>query len=122
MDDLFGRLAADLGVDRAATEMAVGILLRFQKERPAEKVCAVIPHTPGVGTVTPRSNPRSRPAKMFGARGSRMGFTSSVKAVGLSADRIDAVIRESAGAARENSRHEAVGGIARAVPCHSFDV
>ena len=81
MDDLFGRLAADLGVDRAATEMAVGILLRFQKERPA---------------VT--------------------------EAVGLSADRIDAVIRESAGAARENSRDEAVGGIARAVPCHSFDV
>jgi hypothetical protein len=122
MDDLFGRLAADLGVDRAATEMAVGILLRFQKERPAEKVCAVIPPTPGVGTVTPRSNPRSRPAKMFGARGSRMGFTSSVEAVGLSADRIDAVIRESAGAARENSRDEAGGGIARAVPCHSFDV
>jgi len=61
MDDLFGRLAADLGVDRAATEMAVGILLRFQKERPPEKVC-------------------------------------------------------------ENSRDEAVGGIARAVPCHSFDV
>ena len=122
MDDLFGRLAADLGVDRAATEMAVGILLRFQKERPPEKVCAVIPHTPGIGTVTPMSNPRSGPAKMFGARGSRMGFTSSVKAVGLSADRFDAVIRESAGAARENSRDEAVGGIARAVPCHSFDV
>ena len=52
MDDLFGRLVADLGVDRAATEMAVGILLQFQKERPAEKVCAVIQHTPGVGMVT----------------------------------------------------------------------
>ena len=121
MDDLFGRLAADLGVDRAATEMAVGVLLRFQKERPAEKVCAVIPHTPGVGTVTPRSNPRSGPAKMFGARGSRMG-TSSARAVGLSADHIDAVIREPAGGACENSRDASVGGIARAVPCYSFDV
>jgi hypothetical protein len=121
MDDLFGRLAADLGVDRAATEMAVGILLRFQKERPAEKVCAVIPHTPGVGTVTPMSNPRSSPAKRSGARGSRMG-TSSARAVGPSAEHIDAVIRKSAGDARENSRDAAVGGIARAVPCHSFDV
>ena len=102
--------------------MAIGILLRFQKEGPAEKVCAVTQHTPAFGTVVPISNPRSSPANMFGARGSRMGFTSSVKAVGLSADRIDAVIRESAGAARQNSRDEAVGGIARPVPCHSFDV
>lgn len=121
MDDLSGRLVADLGVDRAATEMAVGILLRFQKETPAEKVCAVIQHPSGVGTAMPMSNPRSSPAERSGARGSRMG-TSSARAVGLSADHIDAVIRESAGDARQNSRDAAVGGIARAVPCHSFDV
>jgi hypothetical protein len=120
MNDLFGRLVADLGVDRAATEMAVGILLRFQKERPAEKVCAVIQYPPGVGMAMPMSNPRSSPAKTSGARGSRMGTSS--RAVGLCADHIDAVIRKPAGDARENSRDSAVGGIARAVPCHSFDV
>jgi len=48
--------------------------------------------------------------------------TSSARAVGLSADHIDAVISEPAGDAHENSRDAAVGGIARAVPCHSFDV
>ena len=120
MNDLFGRLVADLGVDRAATEMAVGILLRFQKERPAEKV-AVIQHPPGVGMAMPMSDPRSSPAERSGARGSRMG-TSSARAVGLSADHIDAVIREPAGDACENSRDASVGGIARAVPCPSFDV
>ena len=102
--------------------MAIGILLRFQKEGPAEKVCAVTQHTPAFGTVVPISNPRSSPANMFGARGSRMGFITSVKTVGLSADHIDAVISESAGSARENSRDDAVGGIVGAVPCHSFDV
>jgi hypothetical protein len=120
MNDLFGRLVADLGVDRAATEMAVGILLRFQKERPPEKVCA-IQHPPGVGMAMPMSAPRSSSAERSGARGSRMG-TSSARAVGLSADHIDAVIREPAGDACENSRDASVGGIARAVPCHSFDV
>jgi len=119
MSDLFGRLVADLGVDRAATEMAVGILLRFQKERPPEKVCAVIQQPPGVGVALPMSDPRSSPAKRSGARGSR---TASASAVGLSADHIDAVIREPAGDACENSRDASVGGIARAVPCHSFDV
>ena len=54
MDDLFGRLVADLGVDRAATEMAVGILLRFQKERPAEKVL--------------RHSSNTRPASAWGCR------------------------------------------------------
>ena len=121
MDDLFGRLAADLGVDRAATEMAVGILLRFQKERPAEKVCAIIQHPPGVGMAKPMSAPRSSPAERSGARGTRMG-TSSGRALGLRADHIDAVIREPAGDACENSRGASVGGIARAVPCYSFDV
>lgn len=121
MSDLFGRLVADLGVDRAATEMAVGILLRFQKERPPEKVCAVIQHPPGVGMALPMSDPCSSPAERSGARGSRTG-TLSARAVGLSADHIDAVIREPAGDACENSRDAAVGGIARAVPCYSFDV
>lgn len=121
MNDLFGRLVADLGVDRAATEMAVGILLRFQKERPAETVFAIIQHPPGVGMGMPMSNPRSSPAERSGARGSRMG-TSSARAVGLSAEHIDAVIREPAGDACENSRGAAVGGISRAVPCYSFDV
>ena len=102
--------------------MAVGILLRFQKEGPSEIVQTAVQCTPGAGVVTPVSHPRSSPAEMFGARGSRMGFTTSVKTVGLSADHIDAVISESAGSARENSRDDAVGGIVGAVPCHSFDV
>jgi hypothetical protein len=101
--------------------MAVGILLRFQKERPPEKVCAVIQHPPGVGMALPMSDPCSSPAARSGARGSRTG-TSSASAVGLCADHVDAVIREPAGDARENSRDSAVGGTARAVPRHSFDV
>jgi hypothetical protein len=39
MDELIGRLVADVGVDRTAAETAVGIILDFLvKEGPADKM------------------------------------------------------------------------------------
>ena len=101
--------------------MAVGILLPFQKERSAAIVRAGIQRTPGDGAVTPARRPRSSPADMFGARGSLMGFVTTMMAAGLSADHVPAGLRAPFGLARKDSRDDAFGGIAGTVPGNSFD-
>jgi hypothetical protein len=48
MDELVGRLVANVGVDRGAAEKAVGIILDFlRKEGPPDKVQALIDRLPG---------------------------------------------------------------------------
>ena len=101
--------------------MAVGILLRFQKERPAAIVRAVIQRMPGADVATPARPSRSRQADMFGARGSLMGFVTTMMAAGLSADHVPAGLRAPFGLARKVSRDDAFGGIAGTVPGNSFD-
>ena len=101
--------------------MAVGILLRFQKERSAAIVRVVIQRTPGTGALTPARRPRSSPPHMFGARVSLMGFVTTMMAAGLSADHVPAGLRAPLGLARKDSRDDAFGGIAGTVPCNRFD-
>ena len=100
--------------------MAVGILLRFQKERSAAIVTAVIQRMP-TGALTPARCPRSNPAHMFGARGSLMGFIATMMAAGLSADHVPTGLRAPFGLARKDSRDDAFGAIAGTVPGNSFD-
>ena len=48
MDELIGRLVADIGIDRAAAEKAVGIILDFLvKEGPPDKVQPLLAKLPG---------------------------------------------------------------------------
>jgi len=48
MDELIGRLVSEVGIDRAAAETAVGIILDFlAKEGPADKVQLLIAKLPG---------------------------------------------------------------------------
>ena len=48
MDELIGRLVANVGVDRTAAVTAVGIILQFLlKEGPADKVQALVAKLPG---------------------------------------------------------------------------
>jgi hypothetical protein len=102
--------------------MAVGILLRLQKERSAAIVRAVIQRTPDAGAVTLARRPCSSPADMFGARGSLMGFITTMMAAGLSADHVPTGLRAPFGLARKDSRDDALGGIAGTVPGNSFDL
>jgi hypothetical protein len=99
--------------------MAVGILLRFQKKRPAAMVRAVIQRTRG-GAVTPARRSRSSPAGLFGARGNLMGFITPMMVAGLPADRARTGLRPPFGLARKDSRDDAFGGIAGTVPCNRF--
>jgi hypothetical protein len=84
--------------------MAVGILLRFQKERPAAIVRAVIQRMPGADVATPARPSRSRQADMFGARGSVMGFRAPFSSV------------------HNDSMDDAFGANAGTVPGNSFDL
>jgi hypothetical protein len=101
--------------------MAVGILLRFQKKRSAAIMRAAIQRTPGTGAVTPARRPHSSPADMFGARGSLMGFITTMMAAGRSADHVPTGLHGPFGLARKDSRDDAFGGIAGTVPGNSFD-
>jgi hypothetical protein len=101
--------------------MAVGILLRFQKEGPAGIAQAVTQRTPSAGAVTAASHPRSSPAEMFGARGSLMGFTTPM-VTGVFANDANAAIRASCNAARDVSGNDAFGGLAGNVPDNQFYV
>jgi hypothetical protein len=48
MDELLGRLIANVGVERDTAEKAVGIILDFlRKEGPTDKVQALIDRLPG---------------------------------------------------------------------------
>ena len=48
MDELVGRLVAELGIDREVAEKAVGIILAFLiKEAPADKIKPLLDAMPG---------------------------------------------------------------------------
>jgi hypothetical protein len=60
MDELIGRLVADTGIDRAAAEKAVAIILDFlMKEAPAEKVRPFLAKLPEQKPWWRRSRPKA---------------------------------------------------------------
>ena len=115
MEELIGRLVANVGVDRTTAEKAVGIILQFlMKAGPAGKVQTLIDKLPGASAAIKAAPPDSNSGGMFGdgimAAGSRM------MAAGLSMSQVQAVTRETIGYAREKAGEDAVGEIVGAIP------
>jgi hypothetical protein len=112
MDELIGRLAADLGVDRAAVEKAVGIILDFlAKEAPADKVQAFMAHLPGAEALQQQAA-----AEGGGGMGGVMGAGMRMMAAGLSMGQVQDVTRQFIAFAREKVGEDAVGEIVGAIP------
>ncbi len=111
MDELVGRLAANVGVDRAVAESAVGIILAFLlKEGPTEKVRALIEKVPGAeAAVAAAGGPES-------ATGGVMGAGTRLMALGLGMGQMQAVTREIIAYSREKVGEDAVGEIVGSVP------
>ena len=114
MDELIGRLVANVGVNRAAAATAVGIILQFLiKAGPADKVQSLVDKLPGADAAIKSTPPDSNSGGLFGdgimAAGSRM------MAAGLSMDEVQAVTRETIGYAREKAGEDAVGDIVGAI-------
>src|SRR5262245_30340402 len=110
MDELVGRLVANVGVDLAVAEKAVGIILAILlKEGPTDKVQALIDKMPGAETAVQ--------AESGGAgMGGIMGVGTKLMAAGLGMGQMQAVTREIIAYSREKAGEDAVGEIVGSIP------
>jgi hypothetical protein len=118
MDELIARLVADVGIDRAAAEKAVGIILEFLvKEGPADKVQALLAKLPGAEAVMQKAASESDTGGMMGgAMGGVMGAGMRMMSAGLSMGQVQSVTRAVIAYTREKAGEDAVGEIVAAIP------
>lgn len=118
MDELIARLVADVGIDRASAEKAVGIIFDFLvKEGPADKVQPLLAKLPGVEAVMQRAASESDSGGMMaGATGGVMGAGMRMMSAGLSMGQVQSVTRAVIAYAREKAGEDAVGEIVAAIP------
>ncbi len=112
MDELVGRLVADVGIDRDVAQKAVGIILAFLiKEGPADKVKALLDRMPGAEAAAQASEGGG----MFGM-GGIMGAGTQLMGLGMSMGDVQNVTRIVMAYAREKAGDDAVGEIVGAIP------
>jgi hypothetical protein len=120
MDELVGRIVANVGVDRLVAAKAVGIILDFLvKEGPADKVQTLIDRLPGATAAIAAvqdENAAAGGGGMFGGMGGIMGVGSRLMAAGLNMGEIQGVTRELMSYAREKAGDDALSGIVDAIP------
>ena len=118
MDELIARLVADVGIDRATAEKAVGIILEFLvKEGPADKVQPLLAKLPGAEAVMQKAASESDTGSMMaGAMGGVMGAGMRMMSVGLSMGQVQSVTRAVIAYTREKAGEDAVGEIVAAIP------
>jgi len=117
MDELIARLVADIGIDRATAEKAVGIILDFLvKEGPADKVQPLLAKLPGAEAVIQRAASENGGAAMAGSMGGVMGAGMRMMSAGLSIGQVQSVTRAVIGFTREKAGEDAVGEIVAAIP------
>jgi hypothetical protein len=114
MDELIGRLVANVGVDREAAQKAVGIILDFLvKEGPPDKVQPLIDKMPGAQALLDAQ--KGDEGGMF-AMGGLMGAGTKMMAAGLNMGQVQGVTKEVIAYAREKAGEDAVGEIVGAIP------
>ena len=118
MDELIARLVADVGIDRATAEKAVGIIFDFLvKEGPADKVQPLLAKLPGVEALMQRATSETDGGSMMaGAMGGVMGAGMRMMSAGLSMGQVQSVTRAVIAYAREKAGEDAVGEIVAAIP------
>jgi hypothetical protein len=114
MDELIGRLVADVGVDRTAAETAVGIILDFlAKEGPGDKIQALLAKLPGAEVLMQKA---ASDGGGSGGMGGVMGAGMRMMAAGLSMGQVQSVTRQFIAFAREKVGEDEVGEIVAAIP------
>lgn len=112
MDELIGRLVADVGLDRNAAETAVGIILDFlAKEGPTDKVQLVVAKLPGAEALMQKAA-----SDGGGGMGGVMGAGMRMMGAGLSMGQVQAVTRQFIAYAREKVGENELGEIVGAIP------
>jgi hypothetical protein len=116
MDELITRLVADVGIDRATAETAVGIILDFLvKEGPADKVQPLLAKLPGADALIQKAAGEGG-GGLGGAMGGVMGAGMRMMSAGLSMGQVQSVTRAVIGYTREKAGEDAVGEIVAAIP------
>ena len=116
MDELVARLVAKVGVDQAAAEKSVGIILDFlRKEGPADKVQALIDRLPGAEALLQAQQGADAGGGMFSMDG-LMGAGTKMMAAGLSMGQVQGVTKEVIAYTREKIGEDAIGEIVGAIP------
>ncbi len=116
MDELIARLVANVGIEQAAAEKAVGIIFDFlRKEGPADKVQALIDRMPGAQALIEAQEGSNPGGGMF-AMGGIMGAGAKMMAAGLSMTQVQGLTHEVIGYAREKAGEDAIGEIVGAIP------
>ncbi len=111
MDELIGRLVAETGVDRAAAEKAVGIILDFLvKEGPTDQVQPLLAKLPGAEALIDKADDGG------GGMGGVMGAGMRIMAAGLSMEQVQSVARTVLSYTREKAGEDTIGKIAAAIP------
>lgn len=112
MDELIGRLVAEIGIDRAAAEKAVGIILEFLvREGPADKVQPLLAKLPGADALIAHAA-----SDGGGMMGGVMGAGMRMMSAGLSMGQVQSVARAVLAYTREKAGEDAVGEIVAAIP------
>jgi hypothetical protein len=115
MDELIGRLVANVGVDKTVAEKAVGIILQFLlKEGPADQVQALLAKMPGAAAIIAAAPPDTGGGGLFG--GGVMAAGTRMMSAGLSMGQVQSVTRETISFAREKAGEDAIGQIVGAIP------
>jgi hypothetical protein len=116
MDELIGRIVANVGVDRSIAEKAVGIILDFLiKEGPADKVKSLVDGLPGADAVVQATRGNDS-GGVFGGMGGIMGVGSRLMGIGLAMNQIQGVTREVMTYAREKAGAPTVDEVVGAIP------
>jgi hypothetical protein len=111
MDELIGRLVANLGVERTTAETAVGIILAFlAKEGPPDKIQTLLAKLPGAEALIQKA-----PAE-GGGMGGVMGAGMQMMSAGLSMGQVQDVTGQFIAFAREKVGEDAVGEIVGSIP------
>jgi hypothetical protein len=118
MDALIARLVADVGIDRATAEKAVGIILDFLvKEGPPDKVQPLLAKLPGAEALMQHAATESAAeGLMAGAMGGVMGAGMRMMSTGLSMGQVQSITHAVIAYAREKAGEDAVGEIVAAIP------
>jgi hypothetical protein len=107
------------GIDRAAAEKAVGIILDFLvKEGPADKVQPLLAKLPGAEALMQKAAGESGGlgGLMGGAMGGVMGAGMKMMSAGLSMGQVQSVTKAVIAYSREKVGEDAVGEIVAAIP------
>jgi hypothetical protein len=117
MDELIARLVAGIGIDRAAAEKAVGIILDFLvKEGPADKVQPLLAKLPGAEALIARAAGEGSGDLMGGMMSGVMGAGMRMMSAGLSMGQAQDVGRTVLAYAREKAGDRVVGEVGAAIP------